>query len=313
MARPFDPRFDILYSDEVARAGDDPRRLRRLSAAGHLHRIRRGAYILAERWEGADQRQRHLAHVYAAAHDARGEFIVAGISAASVWGVPTFRELGATVEVLERYRGGGRSEPGVRRLTAAAEHASAIMRDGLQVTDLPRTVIDAACGRPLPEALAVVDWAISRSNPDATATWIIRDRLSEMGKRAGVRQVWRAAELAVTDSGSAGESFARGVVHELGFPAPVTQLEVADDIGAMYPDFAWPEYRVLAEFDGFVKYADPRYNHGDPLEKVRRERSREARLRALGWTIVRITWADLQDPPRVARLLYAVGVPRRGI
>ena len=107
MSRPFDPEFDILYAAAVAQAGDDPRRLRRLFASGHLHRIRRGAYVLTTRWATADERQQHLAHVYAAAHDARGEFIVAGLSAASVWRVPVFRNLGVVVEVLDAYRGGG--------------------------------------------------------------------------------------------------------------------------------------------------------------------------------------------------------------
>lgn len=311
MTRPFDPEFDIIYSDEVARAGDDPRRLRRLFAAGHLIRIRRGAYVLKERWNTADERHRHLAYVFAAAHDARERFVVAGISAAAVWDIPLFHEFGAVVEVLDDYKGGGRSEPGVRRLTAAARHAYAVERCGIVVTDLARSTIDVAAGRPLPEALAAVDWACSTRNPDATTVSHIRDRLNEMGRRPGFRQVWRAAGLAVDNSGSGGESYGRGVLHELGFEEPVTQLEVRDAMGAMYPDFAWPECRVLAEFDGLIKYADPRFNHGDPMEKLRLERAREARLRALGWTIVRITWQDLRDPPRLARILAAAGVPRR--
>lgn len=311
MTRPFDPEFDIIYSDEVARAGDDPRRLRRLYAAGHLIRIRRGAYVLKERWQAADERQRHLAHVLAAAHDARERFVVAGESAAAVWDIPMFRGFGTVVEVLDDYKGGGRSEPGVRRLTVASRHAYAVERLGVAVTDLARSTIDVAAGRPLPEALAAVDWACSVRNPDRVTVSLIRDRLSEMGARPGARQVWRAAELAVANSGSGGESFGRGVLYELGFEEPVTQLEVRDAVGAMFPDFAWPECRVLAEFDGFIKYVDPRFNHGDPMEKLRLERAREARLRALGWSVVRITWQDLQDPPRLARLLVAAGVPRR--
>jgi len=311
MTRPFDPEFDILYADEVARAGDDPRRLRKLFAAGYLHRVRRGAYVIKERWEAADARGRHLARVYAAAHDAREEFVVAGVSAAAVWDVPLFRDYGTDVEVLDAYRGGGRSEPGVRRLTASSEHASAISRAGLTVTDLPRTVIDVACGRPFPEALAAVDWGISTRNPEATTVAVIRDRLAEIGRRPGIRQVWRAADLAVPDSGSGGESYARGVIHELGFEPPVTQLELRDAAGAMFADFAWVEARVLGEFDGFVKYADARFNQGDPLEKLRSEREREARLRALGWTVVRIVWADVRDPGSLARLLASAGVPRQ--
>jgi len=312
MTRDFDPEYDIIYTDELARAGDDPRRLRRLFAAGQLVRIRRGAYVLASRWEAADERHRHLARVFAAAHDARSRFIVAGVSAAAVWETPVFRPFGTEVEVLDDYRGGGRSERGVRRLTAAAKHAHPVRRGGIEVTDLARTTVDAGAGRSLPEALAAIDWAISDRNPEATTVSAIRGRLSEMGRRRGLRPAWRATELAVANSGSGGESYCRGVIHELGFEAPVTQLELVDDQGAMYPDFAWPGCRALAEFDGFVKYADPRYNQGGPLEKLRRERAREARLRRLGWLVVRITWAELRDPPGLARLLASAGVARRG-
>lgn len=255
MTRPFDPEFDVIYSDEVAQLGDDPRRLRRLFAAGHLIRVRRGAYVLTERWLAADERMRHLARVHAASHHARERFVVAGTSAAAVWDAPVFAPYGDVVEVLDGYRGGGRSEPGVRRLTSAAEHDHAVTLGRLEVTDVARTAIDLAAGRPLPEALAAIDWAISHRTPVATTLAVIRDRLREMGPRRGVRVVWRAAELAVADSGSGGESFARGVVHELGFEAPVCQLEVVDAVGRMFADFAWPGCRVIVEFDGWLKYS----------------------------------------------------------
>jgi len=311
VTRPFDPEFDILYAREVAAAGDDPRRLRKLHARGHLIRIRRGAYALASRWEAADDRLRHVARVLAAAHDAVTPFLVAGRSAAALWDAPIFGSFGRTVEVLDTYRGGGRSEPGVGRSTSAPRHGNPVTRYGVDVTDVPRTAIDLACASPFPEAVAAMDWAISSTNADSVTVGIIRDRLSEIGRRPGARMAWRAADLAISTSGSAGESYARAVVHELGFEAPIAQFDVVDGLGSMYPDFAWPAIRVLAEFDGFAKYADPRFNHGDPVEKVRRERAREARLRALGWTIVRVGWADVKDPARVGRLLASAGVPKR--
>src|SRR5690606_25078494 len=115
----------------------------------------------------------------------------------------------------------------------------------LEVTDIARTAIDLAAGRPLPEALAALDWAISRRTVGATSIAVIRDRLSEMGPRRGARAVWRAAELAVRDSGSGGESYARGVIHELGFELPVTQLEIVDALGVLFADFAWPASKVI--------------------------------------------------------------------
>ena len=317
MTRLFDPEYDILYTADVARAGDDPRTLRRLHAQGHVHRIRRGAYALSTQWDAADARTQHIAHVLAAVHDSVRPVVIAGVSAAALWNAPTFTgfdsgtEFGAEVQVLDAYRGGGRSEPGVRRLTRFVELASPVVRFGVQVTDVARTAIDLSRGAKLPVALAVCDWAISVTNPDATTVSVIRDRLTQMGSSHGARPVWRALELAVPNSGSAGESFFRGVVHELGFERPVTQWECRDERGVMFMDLVWERVRVAVEFDGLVKYRDPRYLHGDALETIRREKERESRLRALGWTVVRATWADLQDPPRLARILAGAGVPRR--
>ena len=69
-------------------------------------------------------------------------------------------------------------------------------------------------------------------------------------------------------------------------------------------DFAWPEHRLIVEFDGLEKY----YRHRRPGETIEqmvlREKAREDRIRELtGWTVVRITWADLARPELlVARL-----------
>ena len=46
-----------------------------------------------------------------------------------------------------------------------------------------------------------------------------------------------------------------------------------------------------------LKYTDP--------SALRREKVREDRLRELGYEVVRLTWADLDDPSLVARRLEA--------
>ena len=58
-------------------------------------------------------------------------------------------------------------------------------------------------------------------------------------------------------------------------------------------DFLVEGTRVVVEFDGRLKYAD-----GDP-RVLWDEKRREDRLRALGYVVVRITWADLERPGAV--------------
>ncbi len=59
-------------------------------------------------------------------------------------------------------------------------------------------------------------------------------------------------------------------------------------------DFLVDGTMVVVEFDGKVKYAD-----GDPAV-LWAEKRREDELRALGYVVVRITWADLERPGAVA-------------
>ena len=66
-------------------------------------------------------------------------------------------------------------------------------------------------------------------------------------------------------------------------------------------DFRLSGTRVLVEFDGRVKY--------DDRQALWEEKLREDRIRSLGWVVVRVTMADLRDPPAVrARVDAAVAL-----
>jgi len=63
---------------------------------------------------------------------------------------------------------------------------------------------------------------------------------------------------------------------------------------------------VWLEFDGREKYLRFRRDGETIADAVLREKRREERVRELtGWICVRITWADLADPRRVAARIRA--------
>lgn len=70
------------------------------------------------------------------------------------------------------------------------------------------------------------------------------------------------------------------------------QVEICDPDGRFVArvDFLVTGTKLVVEFDGKVKYAS-----GDP-EVLWREKRREDALRALGYDVVRLTWADLEHP-----------------
>lgn len=121
----------------------------------------------------------------------------------------------------------------------------------------------------------------------------------------------RAAALQTLDhvdarSESAGETRCRWVFMLVGLPTPVPQAEIRDASGQLIArvDFLFERERVVAEFDGKVKYG-----RGQDLFA---EKLREDALRALGYTVVRIVWADLAHPGRIQlRIQQAFDVSRR--
>lgn len=300
----------ILVSD-VRRLGGDLQALRRAHEQRRLYRLRRGVYCARERWESWSDRERHVARVAAASRQADNGLVAAGLSAAAVWRMPIRDTFPDEVIALDRYRGGGRSEPGVRRLTRGAATARTVTVGGLAVTDVARTALDVARGAGFADAVGSVDWALSRRNAHRVDRDRLRLELERLAPRDGRRHLAAVIEFATDLSDSFGESRGRAVIHECSFEPPELQLELRDAEGLMIADYAWPGVRVLGEFDGEAKFTDARYSGGDPLGKLRAQRRREARLRHLGWTVVRLEWADLDDPTRVIRLLADAGVPRR--
>lgn len=102
---------------------------------------------------------------------------------------------------------------------------------------------------------------------------------------------------------SALESITRLALLDDGFPAPSLQKKVRDPgRGKIYRvDMMWPERRFILEVDGRTKYTD-----GEQW----REKKRETRLRALGFQVERILWADVltywsETSARLRRLLAA--------
>ena len=99
---------------------------------------------------------------------------------------------------------------------------------------------------------------------------------------------------------SPGETRTAVLLRHLGLGA-TPQVQIARDGTRYRVDFLLDSAPVVIEFDGRVKYGS-----GDA---VFAEKVREDRLRSWGYEVVRLTWADLSRPDRVAALV-AVAVTR---
>jgi hypothetical protein len=159
--------------------------------------------------------------------------------------------------------------------------------DGRPTTTPAWTAIEVARGLRRGRALATLDAALRSGACDRGE---LRRVLKRHSGRRGVVAARELLELASPLAESPMESEARLVMVDGGLPSPVLQYEIVDLSGQTWRfDFAWPEYRVAAEYDG----AD--WHSGQAA--FLRDRRRGAAVQDLGWVVVPIVAEDVRYRP----------------
>ncbi|QHO90354.1 hypothetical protein CWT12_01980 [Actinomyces sp. 432] len=277
----------------------------------------------------AQQREVGLARCVAAVHSARSAVVLTHEAAALVHGlwlrhgetdiriaVPTnpkrtrlpLAPVAFTDGNLPHPSGAGRAIS-LRRRRSRLQADDVEVVNGLPVTSLLRTAVDCAFDLPARESITIVDSAMralcqpDRFSPQqAKAKWErVRPQLlaavGAEGPRRGAVRARAVAAMASPFSESPGESLTRRLVVALGLPGPELQHEIMLDAdGHRFLDFAWPDLRLAIEFDGRSKYS-----LNDDLWE---EKLRQDAIGAMGWSFIRVTYADLNDEERLtARIM----------
>jgi hypothetical protein len=172
-------------------------------------------------------------------------------------------------------------------------------RAGVDVTSPGRTWLDLAADLAPAALLAVTDQMLARNYPRLAFDRTLSSAPAVRGKRTA------RAVLALADplAGSPMESVLRWLLHEAGLPAPVLQHVVRDGarrfLGQV--DLAWPDQRVLVEFDGDVHRERKVF-----VDDLRRQNG----LVLAGWTVLRFTSADVLGRPEqvIATIRAALGI-----
>jgi very-short-patch-repair endonuclease len=131
--------------------------------------------------------------------------------------------------------------------------------------------------------------------PVTARSWTVLDQLGSVPAAEAGRLA------AATRDGAAAESERR--LHRLLRRAGISGWQpnyavwVDGDLVAVV-DVAFPSARIAVEVDGMAYHVD--------VDRFRRDRSRQNDLVALGWTVLRFTWADLTERPG-----YVIAMIRR--
>jgi len=225
--------------------------------------------------------------------------VVSHRSAAELWGL--IQPAGYVEVSIRPNRTPRLQPPAVAHRIKDLHPELAAERAGLRLTDPVRTIIDLG----LVVSRRAVSDAMSRgiSTGLFTAADIgrLRDALARPGRNGTgvVRSILDARSLLDAPEESLLERRLLDLVTSSALPRPTFQHEVWES-GRFVAriDAAYPAQRVAIEVDGYGPHTTP--------EAFQRDRTRQNRLVALGWTVLRFTWDDVvRRPDQVARTIAA--------
>lgn len=228
--------------------------------------------------------------------------VVCGISAARLWGIglPLSLDLGLD----QRLHLSRPPELGPSRRAHVIGHVLTLRGNefttefGVRLTTPQRTWLDLAAVLPLDDLIVAGDSIICEHNwefPRPRLALASMQELSEiLHAHAGARGA-KAARAALTQirvgADSPPETRMRLSLIRNGLPEPTLNVVVRDARGraVLWPDAAYPEFRVALQYDGV--------HHGN-VDQHRRDIRRADITASVGWREVRVSLDDLRGDGR---------------
>ncbi len=288
-------RSRLIFSTEDARDhGLGREALRELVGKGVIRRLVRGWYSAHP--EGSPEHE-HRLRVAAVVRDV-GEGVAASHHSALVLvELPVVRVDLGTVYLTRTDRAHGRTRPGVHIVRRAGTVAAHALGDGSPPTshvDIATAIVQSGLRSSLDTALVAADAALR--DRMCTSDEIER-ALAAHARCRGVGPLRHLLRQVDPRHESPGESLSARIMHRAGY-AFTPQVEIRCGVELYRVDFLLDAVPVIVEFDGMAKY-------GGDARNLREEKRREDNLRALGYEVVRLTWADLFAPERFLQRLAA--------
>jgi hypothetical protein len=305
----------LTYVRDLRERYDTRQQHARAASAGRETRVANGVYLPEPAWASLDARERYLVRIRAVAETRRNQQVLSHWSAAAIHGLSSISEWPWKVHTTIGPTSGGRSRNDVVKHSLTLGDTDVVEVDGLLLTSVARTTLDMATIGSFVDAVTIVDGALHVDRFGRRPPLTTREELRELWmRRMPFRGHARAADVigfAETRADSPLESVSRVNMRLIGCPRPLLQSRFFDYQGFIgETDFDWPEFGLLGEADGDVKYLDPDSRHGRTADEVvRDERVREDRLRALPRSVTRWGWAIGSNPRALRRHLLAAGLP----
>lgn len=296
----------FLYREAID-AGYNNKAIAARRRSGEWHRVRHGAYCFGDVWATLSEPERHRVLTRAVLRMTPGPVALSHVTALVFHGVAVWGADLSKVHVTRLAGGAGRNERDVVHHQGLCEpERDLIELDGQLVTAPNRALIESTTVLGIESSLVSFNDALHHElvmPPELHETF---DRMTNWPESCRTHVVLHHMD---GRAASIGETRSDYMFWQQGLPRPDLQRAVLDETGAVFAttDFAWDEYRLFGEFDGKEKYLRYLREGETPGDAVFREKQREDKIRRLtGWRFVRIVWADLYHPARVAAYIRSL-------
>lgn len=297
----------IKLRRELVAAGWSDRDIARAVAGGLIHRVRHGAYVDGALWRKlADERARHRARARAVLRTAHPSSVLTHQSALSEH-IDSLWRLGLGDVAITRTDGvAGRHEAGIVHHSGGLHLPHITVRHGVPMSTPARAAVEVLSVADTELGFALLNMVLSTGRTTISEVKDVAAQTEHWPNTLGVRIAIGLASPKLT---SIAESRTFYLFYREGVPLPELQVEVHDTAGRLIGivDFLWRTHRVFLEFDGRIKYERHRRPGESLADYLMREKRREERIcEVTGWMCVRIGWADLENPERLARRILDV-------
>jgi hypothetical protein len=180
-----------------------------------------------------------------------------------------------------------------------------VMVQGIPTTDAVRTIVDLGASASYAYVEHCLDTGLRLGMFDLDEVQRCIRRVARSG-RNGIGTIRplveaRAGWRGVTES-DLEDLFRSVVAASANLPMPEPQVRISDEAGAFVGrfDFGYRGSGVLIELDSEGFHMD--------AATFQRDREKQNRAVALGWTVLRFTWRQLKDDPRAVRTVLASAI-----
>lgn len=270
----------MITLDQARQAGLSLRAVQRRVQSGQWRRCARGVYFVEDRAFS------DAARIRAAVWGYGSRAAASGLTAAWWHGLTRFAP--DVPEVTVPRDSHGRRHGGSRVRRRDLDPADVVGRNGMRVTCVPLTVVEAAAQSG--GGAKLLDNALQR-HVDLNSLW--RTHLRNKG-RTGAPRSRRLLQAASNGARSEAERLLHNILRE----ARITGWKANYRVGDYRVDVGFPGPKVAIEVDGFAFHSG--------VDEFQIDRFRQNGIVLLKWQVLRFTWLDLTEyPQRVLAMIRA--------